>query len=197
MQLTITEIAEQIKAIEAKRRHCEVEIGTKLIEARQLMKSIQGYFEWANREFGFDVKTVSRYESIARTWQGTAPEIIDRISPAALHAVVQTPEVKGMAIAAAAAGQTVTRDNVINFRAKVEPAQAEIVAAPTQRKEAAVSNLDMMAIQLDYYRTRADVFSNLLMDIFRLGTVNQDHLDRAVQAGLFDELELINHAATA
>ena len=89
-----------------------------------------------------------------------------------------------MTIAAASNGDRVTESNVVEFRQRTEPRQQALIAEKV--KEA--SNIDLMALDLEYWQYRAQWMADLLGQMFKSGKVTQDHMDVAAANGLFDDV---------
>jgi hypothetical protein len=202
------QITSEIKQLTDFRSRVDVEIGRRLIEAKTLIlkaspigSAMDNYANWALAEFGLAASEAARLEMIAGCWGGDDEDLIDRMTIGALHEVarvaVKCPAVKEMALEHARSGESVNRNNVLEFRNRAEPAQGEIVASPPKGKEA--SGIDIMSIRLGWAKARVEWMTDLLLDIFKQGKVTQDHLDVAAANSLWgdEEEELTDHALSA
>jgi hypothetical protein len=205
MQLTIEQlfgqnaetaaiVAAEIHRLKKAKEQICIEIGQKLINARRMMHeelvnfpqtADSHFYEWVKSEFDICQATARRYMTIAPVWQNVPETITANINVGALYqSAISGPEVQSMAIAAASNGDRVTENNVVEFRQRTEPRQQALIA----EKVNTASNIDLMALDLEYWQYRAQWMADLLSQMFKSGTVTQDHMDIAAANGLFDDV---------
>jgi hypothetical protein len=188
------QITADIKKINDFRSRCDVAIGKRLLEAKRLIfeahvgfpkTALKHYQDWANQEFGISASTVQQREKIAECWGGDDEELIDKFTIGALYEIARAknPEVKEIALEQARSGESVSASNVVDFRARVEPKQAEAV----RHKE--TKGVDIMALKLEYYEIRVAWMTDLLKDILTTQQVTQEHLTIAAANSLFEDIE--------
>ncbi|MGL5060016.1 MAG: hypothetical protein ACRC62_08535, partial [Microcoleus sp.] len=152
------QITSDIKKINDFRSRCDVAIGKRLIEARRLIfqahagfekTAAKHYADWANQNFGITKIMASRLEEIAAYWGGDDEDLIDKFTIGALYEIAhaKNAEVKAIALEQAASGESINKNNVVEFRGRVEPQQQEAITV--KPKEA--KGIDIMALKLEYY----------------------------------------------
>lgn len=205
MQLTIEQlfgqnaetaaiVAAEIHRLKKAKEQICIAIGQKLIETRQMMHeelvnfpqtADNHFYEWVRSEFDICQTTARRYMTIAPVWQNVPEAVTANINVGALYqSAISGAEVQSMTIAAATNGDRVTENNVVEFRQRTEPRQQALIAEKV--KEA--SNIDLMALDLEYWQYRAQWMADLLGQMFKSGKVTQDHMDVAAANGLFDDV---------